>query len=204
MKGRTVAQLLYGTGVALASAVLWWRMTTIPPGGPYGRSRGALFAAYVATRELPCNHRLAARDLVEPAELPGAFRLHLPDMQSLIGRYLRHPVERGKPVRVAALAALPLIRPVDQGQIVRVPVGEQPEVLDWLDAGSAVTIVYGDDSAPAELVFVSCGNEPENKSCVAVLVAPKTSVFKGDAAKWRLAPAAGPRHWSQQCSEQRD
>ena len=189
-------QLIFALLVALCGVLVGWRMVKSSVGGQYGWHGTHQFARYVASHSMPCNHRVSEADLAEPEGIPGAFRWELPGRDALVGRYLTRAVKEGEVLRDTMLARSPTTGVNASAKLVSMPLTDQPEVLEWMDANSVVAVQAGDTPIAAQVIFVTCTGA-DRKSCMLTLAIDKAAAVAGEPQKWRLTPDNRELHWTE-------
>jgi hypothetical protein len=103
---------------------------------------------YLAARDLPLNHRIAAADLRSPPSLASRLGFYVRPVSAIEGRYVRDkPIAAGAPIVAAALADRPDTTLPDKTLAVAFPVASDSSIMSALDAGSPVTLVVTDGDA---------------------------------------------------------
>ncbi len=96
-------------------------------------------ADYVAARRLLAWHRIEPDDLQVPAGLTAGRQLGMPAKERLVGRYLKHGVGRGCPIRDADLE--PFVDPESTQGCTALAVPIEPDLARRLDVGWTVDLV---------------------------------------------------------------
>lgn len=96
--------------------------------------RGPADRDWIATRPLPCNHRISKHDLKEPLEA-NSLGVRVPDSRKLEGRFIINTVTKGAPVTPSNLRPEPALEPRLGQSIYWLPLAEQPPAEAILNAG---------------------------------------------------------------------
>lgn len=143
---------------------------------------------YVASRDLHALHRLTQGDFYPPPGIPDKLAIELPDPKYLIGAYVLHDVPVGKPIEFDSLSTAPAVV-AESGKALRfVPLSEQTQVLDWIDAGTIVQIQAVEKKILSKVLAIRCGTPNDRKTCGAIVEVDNPAPNDSDATKWRLWP----------------
>lgn len=182
-----IARITYVAIVVLSFTVLIWTILCHKTDA-YQAGIFHCKAHYVASRDLHAFHRLTQGDFYPPPGIPDKLAIELPDPKYLLGAYVLHDVPIGKPIEFDSLSIAPAVF-AESGKILRfVPVSEQTQVLDWIEAGTIVQIQAGDKTISAKVLAIRCATPNDRKSCGAIIEVDNPAPNDPDATKWRLWP----------------
>jgi hypothetical protein len=181
------AKLLYAAFVVLSLVILAWNMIC-RRADAYRAGLIDSEAYYVASHNLAPYHRLATGDFYPPPDIPDKLAIALPNPNYLIGAYVIHKVDQGKPIKFEALTTAP-VTIAEPGKSLRlVPLAEQTHVLEWIDAGLEIQVQTANGKFSAKVLAMPCGNIKDNKTCAAILQMDDSNQDDADLSKWRLLP----------------
>jgi hypothetical protein len=131
---------------------------------------------YLATRELPRNHRIDPGDLQRPSDFARSLGFYMASPSSLAGKYvLKGPILKGHQIRSGELAAAPDLKVADHMRIVALSVPADTRTLLSLDAGTKIELV-GEDanartiaSAAGTVHAIVCDEKGEQQKCQSLL-----------------------------------
>jgi len=133
-------------------------------------------------------HRLATGDFYPPPGIPDKLAIALPDPKYFIGAYVLNRISMGHPIEFDSLTTAPVIVAEPNKSLRLVPLSEQTQVLDWIDAGLAALIQTPKDKLSAKVLAIPCGSPNDRKTCAAIVQLDGSTEDDSDLTKWRLLP----------------
>jgi hypothetical protein len=128
---------------------------------------------YVAKKDLDANFRISEADLGRPAGFPGNWGWFLPDRNSLIGKYVKHPILSGESIDTPILQELPDPTAGDGFGLVVFPLDKQKNLCNVLNTGSYVDVTDNATDIVSGVRVSAIANPPgadlATQSCFAIL-----------------------------------